>query len=83
MKGLKEYYFEMTDTFGGELNYCWLTKFTVNAASPHGALCKISKWTGYNFKNNGLYYKAKKACIGLYELENEIDEYWIEGSEKL
>ena len=80
---MKTYYFEVTDTFGGELNYCWLNKFKIKAKSLHGALCKLSKHTGLNFKNKGSYYKAKNACIGAYELDSEVDQYWLESSEVL
>lgn len=68
------FYFEMTDTFGGELNYCWVKRFKINAKSLHGALIKVSKETGYNFKNNGLYYKAKNNCVGLYEMQNDFGD---------
>ena len=26
------YYIEMTDTFGGEANYCWVNRFIVRAS---------------------------------------------------
>ena len=32
----QEYYFEMTDTFGGEANYCWLYKYKITAKTLHG-----------------------------------------------
>lgn len=78
------FYFEMTDTFGGELNYCWLHRFIVEAKSLRGALIKLSKETGYNFRaTNNIYYKAKNACIGLYELDYEVSSEWIEKAAKL
>lgn len=80
---MNEYYFEMTDLFGGELNYCWLHRFTVKANSLKGALIKISRETGYNFRDKGIYYKASKACVGLYELDYEISTDWIDRSKKL
>lgn len=80
---MNTFYFEMTDTFGGELNYCWLYRFTIEAKSLHSALIKLSKETGFNFRNNGNYYKVKNACIAAYELENEVDLNWIEKSIRL
>ena len=73
------YYFEVTDTFGGELNYCWLDRFAIEASSLRGALIKLSRHTGLNFRHNGSYYKAKNACIGAYEVEDctNIDDYKI------
>ena len=75
---MQTFYFEMTDTFAGELNYCWLKKFEVKAKSLRSALIKISKETGYNFRYNGLFYKAKDACVGLYEMEHDFAQYKIE-----
>jgi hypothetical protein len=75
------FYFEMTDTFGGELNYCWLKRFKITAKSLRGALIKLSRETGFNFRNNGSYYQVKNACIGAYELDNfepEFNKSWLE-----
>lgn len=78
-----KFYFEMTDTFGGELNYCWLHRFTIEAKNLRGALIKLSRETGLNFRFDGIHYKAKNACIAAYELENEIEQDWIDRSKKL
>ena len=43
---MNTFYFEMTDTFGDDLNYCWLKRFKVKANTLHGALCKLSKEVG-------------------------------------
>lgn len=37
------YKVEMTDTFGGAANYCWVNRLFVNADSPSGALRKANK----------------------------------------
>ena len=60
---MNTFYFEMTDTFGGDLNYCWLKRFKINAKNLKGALIKLSKETGFNFRNNGSYYKAKTLVL--------------------
>ena len=78
---MKEFYFEMTDTFGGELNYCWLRRFIIKAKTFRGALSKLSRHTGLKFRNNGIYFKAKDCCIGAYGLDYEIDESWIKKAE--
>jgi hypothetical protein len=31
------YKIEVTDTFGGEANYCWVSRYTVKAKSIRGA----------------------------------------------
>ena len=81
------FYFEMTDTFGDELNYCWLHRFTIVAKNIRGALIKLSKKTGYNFRSDGIHYKAKNACVAAYQIdyepESEMLTTWIERSAKL
>ena len=45
---MKHHYFvEMTDTFGGEANYCWIHRFIVSASSHRGAMRKVSRETGF------------------------------------
>ena len=76
------FYFEMTDTFGGETNYSWIKRFAVRAKTLRGAVSIVSREFGYNFRSNhgkygGNSYKAIRACIALYEVEVEdssIDE---------
>ena len=67
----------MTDTFGRDLNYCWLTYFRVKANTIRGAMWKVSRETGLKFRNNGSYYKAKGDCIGIYEVDYE----WLNDDE--
>jgi len=44
---MKNHYFiEMTDTFGGEANYCWVNRFIVSASSPRGAMRRVCARTG-------------------------------------
>ena len=44
---MKNHYFiEMTDTFGGEANYCWVNRFIVSASTPRGAMRKVCARTG-------------------------------------
>lgn len=79
------YYFEMTDLFGGELNYCWLHRFIIESISTRGAISKLSKEVGFNFKNTGLYYKAKDAHVAAYELDigQEVTQDWTDKAKKL
>ena len=76
-KQKERFYFHLTDTYGGETNYCWIKRYFVDANSLHGALCIISRETGYNFS---LYcneiYHAKGACIAL--VLDDVSSMWIE-----
>ena len=89
-----KFYFEMTDTFSGELNYCWIERFEVEAKTLLGALRKISQHTGYNFRSDGMIgdfeklYKARKACVALYEIsehnfDGTIFKDWLVKAKKL
>ena len=66
---METFYFEMTDTFGEELNYCWLHRFQIEAKSLRGAIQKLSHETGFNFRFDGNVYRAKRACIAAYQLD--------------
>ena len=72
---MKTFYFEMTDTFGNELNYSWIKRFEVSAKSLRGALQKLSHETGFNFRFNGNVYRARRACVAVYELEHVHAEW--------
>jgi len=58
------YFIEMTDTFGGEANYCWVNRFLVSASSPRGAIGKVTRRTGYRARSVGCgRYDVPGACI--------------------
>lgn len=57
------FYVEVTDLFCGELNYSNLTRFKVYAKSERGAIAKIAKYMGLNFRayiNNEVYHSTSK-----------------------
>ena len=65
---MNTYYVEMTDTFGGEANYCWIKRFKVTANSMQHAMSKVSRETGYHYRkvyDTGDFtrYNARNACI--------------------
>ena len=62
---MKNHYFiEMTDTFGGEANYCWVNRFIVSASSPRGAMRKVAKKTGFAVRNVGCdRWDTVGACV--------------------
>lgn len=41
------FYFEVTDTFGGETNYAWVRRYKVKAKTWTGAIRKVNKEEGY------------------------------------
>ena len=70
---MKTFYFEVTDTFGGEANFCWIRRLAIKANSLHGALIKLSKHEGLNFKKQyDTFYKAKNACICAFLVDYDV-----------
>lgn len=47
-KNRPSFFVEMTDTFGGEANYCWVHRFRVAAKSERGAMIRVARETGYS-----------------------------------
>lgn len=48
------YLIEITDTYGGEANYSWVTRHKVRASSKRGALIRINRDSGLGFHSVGL-----------------------------
>lgn len=46
----KDFYCELTDTFGGDANYAWVTRFKVRASTKRGAALKVGRAAGLNFR---------------------------------
>jgi hypothetical protein len=50
----KQFFFaEITDTFGGEANYSWVTRHKIAASSVRGALIKLNRDSGLGFRSVG------------------------------
>ena len=62
---MKNHYFiEMTDTYGGEANYCWVNLFIVSASTPRGAMRRVCTRTGDRVRNVGCdRWDSRTACI--------------------
>jgi hypothetical protein len=79
MKTTNQYYIEMTDTYDGEANYCWVNRFLVTASTMRGAMRKVSKETGYPAKmdystGDMCRYNVPKACICYFIQYSEGNE---------
>lgn len=62
------YYIEMTDTFGGEANYCWVNRFIVSARTTRGAMRRVTNRTGdrvscFDHYNIPETWDSRTACI--------------------
>ncbi len=45
----KFFFVEVTDTFGGEANYSWVTRHKVKAATIRGAVVRLNRDSGLGF----------------------------------
>lgn len=78
-----KYFIEMTDTFGGEANYAWVNRFTVEAANMRQALTKVKKHVYRNPSNvrhtvsdygDQLRADVKKDCVVFFVSEYSDDD---------
>ena len=73
------YYIEVTDTFGGEANYSWVTRHVIKAKSLKGAVNALSRRSGISWHSVGCNrYDSKSGatCFFIEEFDPEFhDEY--------
>lgn len=72
------FFVEVTDTYGGEANYCWVKRFKVKAKSFQGAITKVARETGLSFRVDGSWgdlarYNARNAAICAFVSHFEPD----------
>lgn len=76
------YYVEVTDTYGGEANYCWVSRFKVHASSVQGAIRKVSSKMGfysrkaYDTGDMARYdFKGAAICAFVMGYEDQAEQY--------
>lgn len=68
------FFIEITDTFGGEANYSWVTRHVIKAQSQRGAINALSRRSGMNWHGVGCdrYDSASGAtCAFIWEYDAE------------
>ncbi len=75
----KDYYVEVTDTFGGEANYCWVARYKVHAKDEAHAAKKVALLRGDKIKLDGDFgdtvrYDVVRAAICYFS------QWWDEDS---
>lgn len=80
MKNL--YFVEITDVYGGEANYSWVTRHCVRATTPRGAMRRIGTNSGLSWHcvadyGHALRYDSKSGatCAFVTEWEDEHGDY--------
>ncbi len=76
----RTYYIEVTDTFGGELNFCWIRRYQVRASSERGAMRVVGNHEGFAMRNDGYKWQFKNASIAAYVVDLDdnilsVDEF--------
>lgn len=72
----KLFFVEITDTFGGEANYSWVTRHILKAKSERGAACRLSRLSGLNWHFVGAERwdsKSGASCAFIREYDPETD----------
>jgi hypothetical protein len=65
----------ITDTFGGEANFSWATRHRIIAKSERGAISKIARRSGLNFRNDGTKYLSRSgATCAFVEPADEFNQ---------
>lgn len=56
------YFVEMTDMYGGEANYSWVTRHAIRAKSERGAVCALARRSGLKWRNDGIKYLSRSGA---------------------
>lgn len=52
---MTHFFVEITDTFGGEANYSWVTRHKIKAKTIRGAIVRLNRDSGLGFHKVGDY----------------------------
>ncbi len=80
------YFIEVTDTYGGEANYSWVTRHVIKAKSLKGAANALSRRSGISWRNDGFRYLSKSGatCAFIEEFDPEFhDDYRFDTDDRL
>ena len=76
------FYVEITDTFGGQANYSWVTRHVIRASTMRGAIGKLSRRSGIGWRRVDNYgdqarYDSRSGatCCFIEPLSTELIGY--------
>lgn len=74
---MENFYFEVTDTFCGDANYAWVSRFKTQADSRADAIQRVTDHTGYVFPDDPNDLESKldclNACVVMFDLQCMTD----------
>ena len=80
---MQDYFVEITDTFAGEANYSWVTRYKVTAQNENDAIVKISNEYGIDWieqRNDGecSRYNSESGatCLFISEYDEDMHKYY-------
>ena len=81
---MQDYYVEITDTFAGEANYSWVTRYKVTSAeNENDAIIKISNESGINWIkqwDDGTVSRydseSGSTCLFIYEYDAGMHDHY-------
>lgn len=73
---MTHFYAEVTDTFSGEANYCWVRRYKIKASTFTGAIRKVPgfKWR-IDYGDDMIRYNAIGAAVCCFVEEWEDDRH--------
>jgi hypothetical protein len=82
MKNL--YFVEVTDVYGGEANYSWVTRHAIYAKSERGVAHKMARRTGLKWRYDGIKYVSKSGatCFFVEDFGELHDMYRLDTDER-
>lgn len=77
------FFVEVTDTYAGDANYCWVHRFKVHASSFRGAIRKVSREMGlssarktWDYMDTARYdFKGAAICAFVTGYEDQAEHY--------
>lgn len=79
------YFIEVTDVYGGEANYSWVSRHAIKAKTLQGAKQRFSRMSGINWHYDGLKMVSRSGAtcyfINRYD-ESEHSEYSFSTDER-
>lgn len=77
------FFVEITDTFGGDANYSWVTRHVIRAKSARGCVNKLSRRSGLNWRNVGFdRYDSKSGATCAFISEYDGEDYRFETDDR-
>jgi hypothetical protein len=80
------FFAEITDIFGGDANYSWVTRHKIKASSVRGALIKLNRDSGLGFRINwGDRYDSRSGltCVFITEWDDDYHSNKMNVTENL